>query len=120
MRANNLTPLVFSPAALVALYPCSGLRFWLVALVAGLLSTGSSWGQGQSVARVDPPPASTVTNLAQVTVTFIQPVEGVQAEDLILNGSSATNVAGSEAVFHLDSPRRVVFAEDSGWEPTCE
>src|SRR6266436_6841503 len=56
-------------------------------------------GQGVSVASVNPVPASSVTNLAQVTVVFVQPVLGVHADDLILNGSSGTNVVGSGAVY---------------------
>ena len=44
-------------------------------------------------------PGSVVSNLTLVTVTFTQPVVGVQAEDLILNGSSGTNVTGSGAVY---------------------
>lgn len=56
-------------------------------------------GQGVSVASVNPVPASSVTNLTQVTVVFVQPVLGVHGDDLILNASSGTNVVGSGAVY---------------------
>src|SRR6267142_2090731 len=56
-------------------------------------------GQGVSVASVNPVPASSVTNLTHVTVVFVQPVLGVHGDDLILNGSSGTNVVGSGAVY---------------------
>ena len=55
--------------------------------------------QGQSVASVNPAVGSVLSNLTVVTVTFSEPVTGVQAEDLILNGSSGTNVIGSGSVY---------------------
>lgn len=64
-----------------------------------VLFCSHAWAQGQSVAVVVPTPSSVVTNLSQVSVTFIKPVRGVQAGDLILNGSSGTNVVGSGAVY---------------------
>src|SRR6476646_9935046 len=69
---------------------------WCLAMVPLCWQT---FGQGTSVASVNPVPASSVTNLAQVTVVFIEPVLGVHADDLILNGSSGTNVAGAGAVY---------------------
>jgi len=78
-----------------------------------LLSWQAS-GQGQSVATVIPAPSSIVTNLSQVTVAFIKPVLGVHAEDLILNGSSGTNVVGSGAVYTFSfSPPNAGIVEAS-------
>src|SRR4051794_7569771 len=56
-------------------------------------------GQGASVATVNPLPTTSVTNLALVTVVFVKPVLGVHGDDLILNGSSGTNVVGAGAVY---------------------
>jgi hypothetical protein len=57
------------------------------------------YGQGQSVSRTVPAPGSEVSNLTSVTIAFAKPVLGVHAEDLILNGSSGTNLVGSGAVY---------------------
>jgi hypothetical protein len=44
-----------------------------------------------------PLPGVTVVALPQVEITFSEPVTGVGAADLLINGSPATNVAGSQA-----------------------
>ncbi len=54
---------------------------------------------GSSVASVSPATNSVVTNLTHVTVTFTNSVLGVQPDDLLLNGVSATNVSNSGAVY---------------------
>lgn len=55
--------------------------------------------QSQSIVTPNPAPDSIVANLAQVTITFTGPVRGLKAEDLILNGSSGTNVVGTGATY---------------------
>ena len=75
------------------------LKLFLAAWLGLELMTWPACGQGQSVSSVLPAPGSVVGNLTSVTVTFTQPVIGVHAEDLILNGSSGTNLAGSGAVY---------------------
>ena len=50
-----------------------------------------------TVASIDPPPFITVRSLAQIRVTFTEPVVGVDAGDLQLNNQPATQVAGSGA-----------------------
>src|SRR5215468_1607117 len=76
-----------------------------------------SWqasGQGLSVASVNPVAGSSVTNLAQVTVVFVKPVIDVHADDLILNGSSGTNVVGAGAVYTFSfSPPNAGIVEAS-------
>jgi len=42
-----------------------------------------------------PARGSTVTNLTQVSVTFNEPVTGVDGSDLLVNGTPALNVTGS-------------------------
>ncbi len=75
------------------------IKLLLLGCVGMTLMALSALGQGQSVASVSPAPGSIVSNLTQVTITFNRPVTGVQAEDLLLNGSSGTNVTGSGAVY---------------------
>ena len=76
-----------------------------------------SWrasGQGVSVASVNPGAGSSVTNLTQVTVIFIKPVLDVHADDLILNGSSGTNVVGAGSVYTFSfSPPNAGIVEAS-------
>ncbi len=75
-------------------------RVLFAALCLGMVAlTWNALGQGQSVSSVAPSANSTVTNLTQVTVIFTKPVRGVQAQDLILNGSSGTNVVGAGAIY---------------------
>lgn len=45
-----------------------------------------------TLALVWPPPGSRVTSLARVEVAFSEPVSGVDAADLLVNGQPATNV----------------------------
>src|SRR5213592_882799 len=52
-----------------------------------------------AIVLVTPPPASSPTNLTQITVTFSEPVLGVTADDLIINGLAATGVTGSNAMY---------------------
>jgi hypothetical protein len=79
------------------------IRQFIKLFLAGWLGTGlmtsAVFGQGQSVSSTLPAPGSVVSNLTSVTITFTKPVIGVHAEDLILNGSSGTNVVGSGAVY---------------------
>jgi hypothetical protein len=94
-------------------------RFWLKLYLAGWLGMIiGSWpacGQGQSVASVDPAPGGIVSNLTSVTVTFTQPVIGVHAEDLILNGSSGTNLAGSGAVYTFNFCPLAAGVVEASW-----
>jgi len=73
---------------------------FLATAIAGLLCLAwSVCAQSQPVVTANPAPDSVVTNLARVTVTFTQPVRGVRAEDLLLNGSSSTNVVGTATTY---------------------
>ncbi|HKQ36862.1 MAG TPA: Ig-like domain-containing protein, partial [Verrucomicrobiae bacterium] len=53
-----------------------------------------------------PAPASTVTNLQQITVTFSEPVTGVDASDLLVNGGPAfgMNGSGNTYTFFVSQP----------------
>jgi hypothetical protein len=46
------------------------------------------------VLNLNPPPGATVRWLAQVEVMFSEPVAGIEAGDLLLNGQAATNLTG--------------------------
>ena len=84
---------------------------------------GASWQvvlvdmQPPVIASVSPPPGSSVSNLTSVLVTFSEPVSGVDARDLLVNGVAANVVYGSGAVyeFHFIQPNAstIVFT----WSP---
>ena len=52
-----------------------------------------------TLASVNPPAGIVLSNITQATVTFSQPVSGVDAADLLVNGVSASSVTGSNAVY---------------------
>jgi hypothetical protein len=72
--------------------------------------------QAPTVLSVDPP-AGTVTSLDAITVTFSEPVHGVAASDLRLNGSPAIGIQGfgDRYTFIVDAPPHGVVTV--GWEP---
>ncbi len=51
-----------------------------------------------TIASVDPPPGP-VQSLDHITVTFTEPVQGVRAEDFLVNGASASGVVGNGATY---------------------
>ena len=59
------------------------------------------------VANLQPPAGATVRELASIEVEFSEPVTGVEAADLLVNGVAATNVlavSGSQYVFTFAKP----------------
>jgi hypothetical protein len=58
-----------------------------------------------AVATVTPPPNSSVLNLTQVTITFTEPVTGVDAVDLLINGRPARAVTGSGDTYTFSFPQ---------------
>ncbi|HMJ66387.1 MAG TPA: Ig-like domain-containing protein, partial [Candidatus Binatia bacterium] len=58
------------------------------------------------IATRNPAAGTTVTNLSQIAVTFSEPVTGVDASDLLVNGTPALSVTGSTAnyVFAVAQP----------------
>jgi hypothetical protein len=58
------------------------------------------------VATIYPPPVVAVRSMASVQVTFSEPVAGVSASSLLMNGQPALNVSGSGV-----GPYRFTFAE---------
>jgi hypothetical protein len=51
------------------------------------------------------PTPGTVSTLTNVTVTFSEPVDGVNAADLLINGSPATGLSGSNATYTFSFPQ---------------
>ncbi len=66
---------------------------------------GSTWNYTlidqtpPAIATQSPPAGAQVTNLTQITVTFTEPVEGVNGADLLINGLPASTVSGSGATY---------------------
>ncbi|MBI5384326.1 MAG: lamin tail domain-containing protein [Verrucomicrobia bacterium] len=58
-----------------------------------------------AVAAKDPPAGAGVTNLTQVQVTFSEPVAGVNASDLLINGVAATSLSGSGSNYTFSFPQ---------------
>ncbi len=59
--------------------------------------------------RSSPPPNAVVRSLTSVQVVFSEPVLGITADDLVVNGVAATNVTGAGA-----GPYRFFFAAPGG------
>jgi len=77
------------------------------------------------VAQLYPPAGLALSSLSQVDVTFSEPVMGVNAADLLINGSPATNLAfvGGTHVFTFPQPAtgsvNVVWAPGHGITDTA-
>ncbi len=57
-----------------------------------------------AIAAQNPPAGAPVTNLTRITVTFTEPVSGVDAGDLLINGTPATGLSGSGAIYTFTFP----------------
>lgn len=71
-----------------------------------------------SVASQDPPDGTAVLDLTQVTVTFTEPVVGVDAADLLINGSPATSVSGGSSTYTFGFPAPNADTIDVTWAPS--
>ncbi len=63
------------------------------------------------------PAPGLLTNLTTVAVTFTEPVTGVQAGDLLLNGIGATNVAGAGASYAFSFAQPTFGQVLASWSP---
>ncbi len=68
------------------------------------------------VIGVSPSPGD-VTNLTQVTVTFSEPVSGVDAMDLMINGVTGTSVSGEGATWTFEFPQPPIGDVTFSWTP---
>ncbi|HEU0011741.1 MAG TPA: lamin tail domain-containing protein, partial [Verrucomicrobiae bacterium] len=62
-----------------------------------------------------PPAGASLSELTNVTVTFSEPVSGVDATDLLVNGGPATSVAGSDATYTFGFPQPAVGIASFTW-----
>ena len=69
-----------------------------------------------TVANLFPPAGATVQALGQIEVTFSEPVNGVDAADLLVNGQPATNVVSQPgAVYLFQFPQQPNGAVSVAW-----
>lgn len=68
-----------------------------------------------TVASVFPPPDLTVRSLTQVEVTFSEPVTGVDAADLLVNGQPATNVTSAGETYSFQFPTPAAGPVNFSW-----
>ncbi|HEX5177267.1 MAG TPA: Ig-like domain-containing protein, partial [Chthoniobacteraceae bacterium] len=79
----------------------------LLSVAAGFVAGGSLLA-APTVQTLNPTAGATVNSLAQLAVTFSEPVSGVNADDLLINSESASSLTGSGAgpyVFTFTQPR---------------
>jgi hypothetical protein len=69
-----------------------------------------------AITSVSPTPG-TVTSLTQITVTFTEPVSGVNADDLLVNDASASAVSGSGATYTFTFPQPLYGGVWISWAP---
>ena len=85
---------------------------------------GSTWAYTlldqapPTVAAKNPPAGATVTNLTSLTVTFTEPVAGVDAFDLLINGAAATGVSGGPTAYTFTFPQANATVLNISWLPT--
>lgn len=69
------------------------------------------------VSAQNPAAGALVTNLTSIQVTFSEPVSGVNAGDLLLNGTPATGVSGSGAGYTFTFPQPNATVINVSWIP---
>jgi hypothetical protein len=68
-----------------------------------------------AIASQNPPAGAHVSELPDVTVTFTEPVQGINAADLLVNGQPATAVTGSGATYTFTVPQLPVTMITVSW-----
>src|SRR5258705_221964 len=63
------------------------------------------WGGPRRTPAPHQRPGSTVSSLTQLTVVFSEPVQGVNASDLLLSGAAATGLSGSGSNYTFTFPQ---------------
>lgn len=102
-----------------AFVPAGGWSYTLTDTVAPTVAKIRSSVAGQELDAIVPLPGSTVGTLSKVQISFSEPVTGVDAADLLMNGTPATAVTGSGAGpyvfdFAAPAPGTVNFSWASG------
>lgn len=71
------------------------------------------------IASLDPPASSAVPDLTLVTVSFSEPVNGVSADDLLINGTPASSAEPQNATTYLFAfPQPPAGTVSFSWSPT--
>lgn len=87
------------------LHPRSAVSLWTLAFISGLLLSNSCLRSSAAdpaaptVIHMDPPPGIIHDTLNSITVTFSEPVAGVDIDDLLVNNLPVIGVAGSDATY---------------------
>lgn len=63
------------------------------------------------------PAAGSLTNLTQITVTFSEPVAGVEATDFFINGQTASTVAGANNTYTFSFTQPSYGSVQASWSP---
>src|SRR5437867_8810832 len=84
-------------------------------------STNATWTYmildlaGPLVIGQTPPAGASLSELTNITVTFNEPVSGVDAADLLVNGIPATSVTGSDAAYTFGFPQPAIGIATISW-----
>lgn len=87
------------------LHPRSAVSLWTRAFVSGVLLScacllsSAADPSAPTLLVVNPPPGIVQDKLKQVTVTFSEPVSGVDIDDLLVNNLQVIGVSGSDATY---------------------
>ena len=68
-----------------------------------------------TIAAKNPAAGATLTNLTAIQVTFSEPVSGVNASDMLINGSAATGLAGSGSNYAFYFPQPATGTVSVAW-----
>ena len=101
--ANGITDLETPPAAFETTWPNHAWAYNLVDQTAPVL------------AAVNPPAGLVAGALTQISVTFSEPVTGVNASDLLVNGRAASAMTGSNAFYTFSFPQPNATAVAVTW-----
>ncbi|MCB1097463.1 MAG: chitobiase/beta-hexosaminidase C-terminal domain-containing protein, partial [Verrucomicrobiae bacterium] len=100
-----------------AFAPLDGWSYQLVDTIAPAVGTILSSDQDQP--SIEPAPLASVATLTQTLVTFSEPVTGVDAADLLVNGTPAGAVTGNEAgPYTFTFPQPTAGTAAFTWSPS--
>ncbi len=84
---------------------CALIPFTCVLGVATALPARPADIEPPSLGSIVPAPSASVTSLTQIALNFSEPVSGVTADDVIVNGTAATGVSGSGSTYTFTFPQ---------------
>ncbi len=86
----------------------------VVSGIIALLMVGAAWA-APVITGVLPSPG-VVADFTQMTVTFSEPVDGVEADDLLVNGEPARSVAGADTTYVFGFPQPAAGIVEIRWD----